>query len=70
MMLIAIRLDAGQDQTGMERKVTVLIDHMGQRHDTRMDWPKPDEPGIHWGPIFQVTPQEWLAECQIATGSA
>jgi hypothetical protein len=68
MMLIAIRLDAKKDVTGKEQKVTVLIDHMGQRHETRIGWPEYNEPGIHWGPIFLITPQEYLLECQIACG--
>lgn len=70
MMLIAIRLDAGKDLFGKDRKVTVFIDHMGHRHDTQLGWPDPAADGIHWGPIFAITQGEWIAELQIATGAA
>jgi hypothetical protein len=70
MMLIAIRCDAGRDVQGTERKVTILIDHMGKRHETWMEWPDLKAEGIHWGPILSITPEEYLRQSQIACGEA
>lgn len=65
-MLIAIRCDAGKDQTGRERKVSILVDSMGQLQEVRLGWPKTDEAGIHWGPLLRITPEEYLVQLKIA----
>lgn len=70
MMLIAILCDAGKDSTGRERKISILIDHMGFQHETRMEWPDRREPGVHFGPILKITPEEYLLHYRAACGEA
>lgn len=70
MMLIAIRCDAGKDQANKDRKITILVDHMGHRHETWTHWPDLADDGIHWGPILSITPEEYLRQCQISCGEA
>ena len=69
-MLIAILCDAGKDLDGTERKVTILIDQQGRRHETRGGWPDPGDVSVYWGPILMITREEYIAECQIACGEA
>jgi hypothetical protein len=69
-MLIAILCDAGPDLDKTDRKVTILIDQEGHRHETRVGWPDPGDVSICWGPILMITPKEYLTECQIACGEA
>lgn len=70
MMMIAILLDAGKDSTGKQRKISVMIDHMGQQQETRVGWPDSKEVGIHFGPVFKITPEEYALQCRIACAEA
>lgn len=70
MMMIAIRLDAGKDSTGQQRKISVLVDHMGHQQETRPGWPDAKEAGIHFGPIFKITPEEYDLQRRISCGEA
>ena len=69
-MLIAILCDAGLDLDKTDRKITILIDQQGCRHETRRGWPEPGDVSICWGPILMITREEYIAECQIACGEA
>jgi len=70
MMPIAILCNAGKDSTGKDRKITILIDHMGHRIESWDRWPGPKEEGFHWGPILWITPSEYLTQLQITRGEA
>lgn len=69
MKLIAVLCDAGPDVTGMERKTTLMIDQEGCIHGARIGWPEASNSDFHQGPILRVTGEEYLFQCQIATGT-
>lgn len=68
-MRIAIRLDAGPDASGHERKLTALIDQHGRLHDVLVGWQACDAPGVALGPVYRITPEEWLLQLQVAQGT-
>lgn len=68
-MRIAIRLDAGPDASGQERKLTALIDSHGQLQDVKVGWQACDAPDVALGPIYRITPEEWLLQLQVAQGT-
>lgn len=67
-MLIAVRLDAGPDLDGRERKLTLYIDSSGALFDVLSGWPRPG-PTVQQGPILRITPEEYELQLQIAMGS-
>lgn len=67
-MLIAILLDGGPAADASARKLTLLVDQQGAMVDVRVGWPASDDNGLLFGPILQITPDEWLRQLQIAQG--
>ena len=68
-MMIAIRCDAGKDDRGTERRTTLYINQNGNIQDAMVGWPDQFEDGIECGPILRVTPEEYIFQCQVSTGS-
>ena len=69
-MMIAILCDAGPDLDGSERKLSILLDQEGCRHETRIGWPDVGDVSIHWGLILHITREEYILQENIAYGNA
>lgn len=59
MILIAICCDAGPDEAGNERKLTIVINADGELQEVRKGWPGPKEEGLGEGPTLGITPEEY-----------
>lgn len=65
MILIAICCDAGNDQDGNERKLTIVINADGETQSVKEGWPGPKDESLAEGPTLAITPEEYQRQLEI-----